>query len=223
MFLPSVCLLDSPFLEPFLRTLLPLKPTASHLLRTLLRRARCHRIPVLCTLKRLLTRRGLEIRASTLRPPLTSTIPKNQIRERPPWVDSQHVLTVLVFWSWVLLLPRLPPSSRSLRLFPWASILLQGSLDICLDLLHATPLPTVQKQDAQHIFLQHRGAHAEKTRLRMSSARSNPHEWQSLPKSVSSNYFLQWFGISCLLHWTKMAQNGQDDHFGQNGLILNWI
>ena len=27
----------------------------------------------------------------------------------------QHVLTILVFWSRVLLLPRLPPSSRSLR------------------------------------------------------------------------------------------------------------
>ena len=23
--------------------------------------------------------------------------------------------------------------------------------------------------------------------------------------------------------WTKMAQNGQNDHFGQNGLIPNWI
>ena len=45
---------------------------------------------------------------------------------------SQHVLTVLVFWSWVLLLPRLPPLSRSLRLFPWASILLHWPLDICL-------------------------------------------------------------------------------------------
>ena len=40
------------------------------------------------------------------------------------------MLTVLVFWSWVLLLPRLPPSSRSLRLLPWASILLDGPLDI---------------------------------------------------------------------------------------------
>ena len=43
----------------------------------------------------------------------------------------QHVLTVLVFWPWVLLLPRLPPSSQSLRLFPLASILLHGPLDIC--------------------------------------------------------------------------------------------
>ena len=80
------------------------------------------------------------------------------IEERPPGL--QHVLTVLVFWSWVLLLPRLPPWSRSLRLFPWASILLYGLLDSCLDLLPAAP-PPVQKWDAQHMFLQHRGAHAE--------------------------------------------------------------
>ena len=42
----------------------------------------------------------------------------------------QHVLTVLVFWSWFLVLPRLPPWSRSLRFFPWASILLYGPLEI---------------------------------------------------------------------------------------------
>ena len=51
------------------------------------------------------------------------------IREMPPGL-LQHVLTVLVFWAWVLFLPRLPPRSRSLRLFPWASILLHGPLDI---------------------------------------------------------------------------------------------
>ena len=48
--------------------------------------------------------------------------------EIPPGLFP-HVLTVLVFWSWVLLLPRLPPWSRSLRLFPCASILLYGPLD----------------------------------------------------------------------------------------------
>ena len=55
--------------------------------------------------------------------------PKDGLREIPPGL-LQHVLTVLVFWSWVLLLPRHPPWSRSLRLFPWASILLYGPLDI---------------------------------------------------------------------------------------------
>ena len=50
-------------------------------------------------------------------------------REIPPGL-LQYVLTVLVFWSWVLVLPRLPPSSRSLRLFAWASILLYGRLGI---------------------------------------------------------------------------------------------
>ena len=63
-------------------------------------------------------------------------------RERPPGL-IQHVLTVPVFWSWALLLPRLPPSSRSLRLFPWASILLHVPLGICLHLLPAAPLPPV--------------------------------------------------------------------------------
>ena len=63
--------------------------------------------------------------------------------------------------SWVLLLPRPPPSSRSLRLFPCASILLHGPLDICLDLLLAAPLPPMQKQDAQRKFLQHRGERAD--------------------------------------------------------------
>ena len=51
------------------------------------------------------------------------------IREITPGL-LQHVLTVLVFLSWVLLLPRLPPWSRSLRLIPWASVLLYGPLDI---------------------------------------------------------------------------------------------
>ena len=50
-------------------------------------------------------------------------------RERPPGL-LQHVLTVLVFWSWVLPLTRLPPSSRSLRLCLWASMLLYGPVDI---------------------------------------------------------------------------------------------
>ena len=74
----------------------------------------------------------------------------------------QHVLTVLVFWSWALLVPRLPPSSRSLRLFLCSSILPRAALEICLDMQPATPLPPVQKRDAQHKFLQHRGAHAER-------------------------------------------------------------
>ena len=59
-------------------------------------------------------------------------------RERSPGL-IQHVLTVLVFWSWVLLLPRLAPLSWSLRLFFSANILLHGPLDICLDLLPAAP------------------------------------------------------------------------------------
>ena len=81
--------------------------------------------------------------------------------ERPPGL-IQHVLTVLVFWSWVLLRPRLSPSPRSLKLFHWSSALPHGPLDICLDLLPAAPRPPMQKRDAQHMFLQHRGARAER-------------------------------------------------------------
>ena len=34
-------------------------------------------------------------------------------------------------------------------------------MDICLDVVPAAPLPPMQKRDAQHMFLQHGGAHAE--------------------------------------------------------------
>ena len=50
--------------------------------------------------------------------------------------------TVLVFWFWVLLLPLLPPFVSEPQTVPWASILIHGPLDICLDLLPAAPLPT---------------------------------------------------------------------------------
>ena len=56
------------------------------------------------------------------------------------------------FLFWVLLLPRPPTSSRSLRLCPWASTLLHGPLDICLDLLPAAPPPPVQKRDGGICF-----------------------------------------------------------------------
>ena len=69
-----------------------------------------------------------------------SCVRMSEVRERPP-VLIQHVLTVLVFWSWMLLMPRLLPSSRSIRLLPWASILLHRPLDTCLDL---PPSPTTR-------------------------------------------------------------------------------
>ena len=56
----------------------------------------------------------------------------------------QHVLTVLGFVFWALLLPWPPPSSRSLRLCPWASILLYGPLNVCLDLLPTAHVFTAQ-------------------------------------------------------------------------------
>ena len=54
-------------------------------------------------------------------------------RERPSGL-IQHVLTVLAFLSWVLLRPRPPPFSRSLRVCPWTGILLHGPLDNLLGL-----------------------------------------------------------------------------------------
>ena len=111
-------------------------------------------------LRRLL---DLEVRCSFKCLPFVTklfSIDFNLIRERPPGL-IQHVLTVLVFWSWVLLRPRLLPSPRSLKLFPWPSILLHGPLDICLDLLPAAPRPPMQKRDAQHMFLQHRGSRTD--------------------------------------------------------------
>ena len=79
--------------------------------------------------------------------PIFSPLFKNSrnTQRKTPWL-FQHVLTVLVFRSWVLLLPRLPPWSRSLRLFPWASIFALWALGHCLDLLPATPPPPVQKK-----------------------------------------------------------------------------
>ena len=73
------------------------------------------------------------------------------------------MLTVLVFWSCLLLQPRLPPSSQSLRLFPCASVLLHGPLDICLYPLPAAPLAPARKRDARHKFLQHRSASSKTT------------------------------------------------------------
>ena len=99
------------------------------------------------------------LRSKILSPDRLNCNPGLEISQgRTPWL-IQHVLTVLVFLSWVLLLPRPPSSFWSLRLFPWASILLHGPLDICLDLLPAAPLPRLQNRDAQHMFLQHRGTH----------------------------------------------------------------
>ena len=70
-------------------------------------------------------------------------------------VAKQFLFQCLMGPYRVLLVPRLRPSSRSLRSFPWASVLLHRpcTCDICLDLLPAAPLPPVQKRVALHKFL----------------------------------------------------------------------
>ena len=49
-------------------------------------------------------------------------------------------------------------SSRSLRACPWPSICFHGPSSKFLDLLPPASLPPMQKRDAQHMFLQHKGA-----------------------------------------------------------------
>ena len=81
------------------------------------------------------------------------------IRERLPGL-LQHMLTVLVFWSRVLLMPRLPSAARS------------------------SP-PPVQKRDAQHMFLQHRGSHAE-------YRKNTPNKRRGLRKRGLVDFSLAW-------------------------------
>ena len=89
----------------------------------------------------------------------------------------QYVLTVLVFWSCVLLLPQLPPSSRSLRLFPGASILLHGPLDICLDLLPTPPPTTCAKTGrTAHVFTAQGGIRRINSSLDVRSTDVTPQE-----------------------------------------------
>ena len=73
---------------------------------------------------------------------------KDKCQGKTYWV-APALLTVLVFWSWVLLLPRLPPWSRSLRLFPWASILLYGPLDIAA---RSSPTTRAKTGRTAHVF-----------------------------------------------------------------------
>ena len=129
---------------------------------------------------------------------------KKKLKERPPGLN-QHVLTVLVFQTWVLLLPRLPPSSRSLRLFPWASILLNEPSDICLDLLPAAPLPPVQKRHAQHMFLQHRGAHAEK-HININKCAGLSRDWVGV-KKLFMCFFFRSFLMGEKKHINKIPPN----------------
>ena len=66
------------------------------------------------------------------------------------WVDSACADSPGFLVSWVLLVPRLPTSSRSPSLRPRTSICPLGLVDIWLDLLPKAPPPPVQKGDAQH-------------------------------------------------------------------------
>ena len=82
------------------------------------------------------------------------------IRARPPGL-IKHVLTVLLSGVGCLWCPTSRASFRSLKLCPWNSICFRGRSSKFLDLLPPTPLPPVQKRDAQHKFLQHKGGHSD--------------------------------------------------------------
>ena len=47
------------------------------------------------------------------------------------------------------------------RIVPLGYAFALRALGHCLDLLPAAPPPPLQKRDAQHMFLQHRGTHAD--------------------------------------------------------------
>ena len=84
------------------------------------------------------------------------------IQGKTPWVDSACA-DCPGFWGLGCCPPpRLPPPSRSLRLCPWASILLHGSLDILLGSAAQPPHHRMQKTGrTAHVFTAQGGARAE--------------------------------------------------------------
>ena len=65
-------------------------------------------------------------------------------QQKTPWVDSACADCPGFLVRGAADAPP-PPSSRSISLCPWASILLHGPLNICLDLLPAAPPPPIQQ------------------------------------------------------------------------------
>ena len=83
-------------------------------------------------------------------------------QEKTPGLN-QHVLTVLVFWSWVLLVPGLAASCWSPRLRPRTSMCLMAHwtfAGICCSQLSCHPC---KNGTHFHMFLQHKGAHTDST------------------------------------------------------------
>ena len=99
------------------------------------------------------------------------------------------------------------PASTSVsepQIVPLASILLHEPLDICLDLLPAAPLPPVQKRDAQHMFLQHRGAHTELSLLNFSGF------WRDIqpkiPGDPAKKFCFAAFRRTCRTFWPPLLR-----------------
>ena len=85
---------------------------------------------------------------------------RKAFRKGPPGL-IQVVLTVLVLWLRLLLMPDYRASCKSLGVCPWTRICFMARSSKFLDLPPLPPLPPVQKWDAQHVFLQHKEAHTE--------------------------------------------------------------
>ena len=149
-------------------------------------------------------------------------------RERPPGL-IQHVLTVLVFLFWVLL-PRPPPSSQSLRLCPWASILLHGPLDIAWICCPQLPHHPYKTGRTAHVFYStggHTPSFGGKCFWRFSQQKQLENllpnfAGSSPPISPKTSPTSLWKSL-VLMYWTEMGQNGPNDQFGQNDLIPNRI
>ena len=70
------------------------------------------------------------------------------------------MLTVLFFWSCVLVMPSSRASSRSLEVCPWPSICFDDRSSKVLDLLPPASLPPVQKRGrTAHVFAAQGGTH----------------------------------------------------------------
>ena len=125
------------------------------------------------------------------------------------------MLTVLVFWSWALLLPWLPPFVSEPQIVPLAQHLLYGPLDICLDLLPAAPPPSMQKRDAQHMLLQHRGARTDSYRaILVAIVSQNVFVLVFMGyRTIIARYVAKW-GIAQMCLCQTKYQGGVSHHFG---------
>ena len=115
--------------------------------------------------------------------------PDGTFGARPPGL-IWHVLTVLVFWFRVLL-PGSRASFWSIRVRPLTIICFMAPSSKFLDPLPPTPRPPVQKHDAQHMILQHEGAHTD-------TSATTPHFVEIACSSTTTEHFGIKLGLQLL-------------------------